>query len=111
MRRHVTYILDADGQPQPFDHTAEWARWFESADRHVAMTILTGHATGEPVKVSTIFLAIDHNYLRDGPPILWETMVFGSVMDGEQERYTSAADALAGHAKVVRRVKMALAAR
>jgi hypothetical protein len=35
-----------------------------------------------------------------GPPVLWETFVFGGVLDGEMQRYTSKADALAGHQRM-----------
>lgn len=54
--------------------------------------------------VSTVFLGLDHAH-NGGPPVLWETMVFGGDLDGEQERYTSRADAVAGHAAMVARVK------
>ena len=56
--------------------------------------------------VSTVFLAFDHGW-GGGPPVLWETMVFGkkSQYDEEQERYASRADALAGHARWVAKVR------
>lgn len=58
--------------------------------------------------VSTVFLGFDHGY-GDGPPVLFETMVFwhGAALDNEQERYTSLADAKAGHERWVRAVKIA----
>lgn len=47
--------------------------------------------------VSTVFLGLDHSYGK-GPPILWETMVFGgSMRDEYMERYTSEQEALEGH--------------
>jgi hypothetical protein len=45
-----------------------------------------------------VFLGVDHAHLG-GPPVLWETMIFGFENDEYQERYTSKADALAGHAR------------
>lgn len=39
----------------------EWARWFETADRHIGLTDTEFHS------ISTIFLGL--------PPILFETMV------------------------------------
>ena len=51
----------------------EWAEWFEHFElRNIAQTEIS-----ENVRVSTVFLGIDHNFLDDGPPILFETMVFG----------------------------------
>lgn len=48
----------------------EWARWYETAERHVALTS-TRHFI-----ISTVFLGTDHNYWGEGDPILFETMVF-----------------------------------
>ena len=54
-------------------------------------------------------LGLDHAW--SGPPLLFETMVFGGELDEFQERYTSKPDALAGHARAVARVLQALALR
>jgi len=56
-------------------------------------------------QVSTIFLVIDHNFGDDGPPLLFETMVFGGPLDESQERYSTWAEAVAGHARWVEKVK------
>lgn len=61
-------------------------------------------------RVSTVFLAYDHRFWGNGPPILWETMVFapdGDVPeDGTvQVRYCSRAEALEGHAARVAALK------
>lgn len=51
--------------------------------------------------VSTVFLGLDHNY-GDGPPLLFETMVFG--LPGETEyqwRYATWDEAVAGHERAV----------
>lgn len=40
------------------------------------------------VRVSTVFLGLDH-FGRVGEPVLWETMIFGGAHDGYQARYTS----------------------
>lgn len=37
----------------------------------------------------------------DGPPVLWQTMIFGGPRDLQQVRYTSQAAALKGHEQVV----------
>ena len=61
------------------------------------------------VRLSTVFLCIDHSFdsLGNGPPVLWETMIFGGPRDQEQHRYTSHADALAGHLKILAELKKA----
>lgn len=38
------------------------------------------------VKVSTVFLALDHRFNDQGPPLLFETMIFGGEHDGYQDR-------------------------
>lgn len=71
------YILDENGEPLACEDLMEWARWFETADRQVALTNIPNRE--DPLdadyKVSTVFLGLDHNHFK-GPPVIWETMVF-----------------------------------
>jgi len=90
------YVLDDDGHPRAVDDVLVWARWFETADRTVAVDQVS-----ETVRVSTVFLALDHNYGGEGAPVLWETMIFGGPHDGAMWRYASRASALAGHAEAL----------
>ena len=92
------YILNKRGEPKKAD-LLPWARWYETADRQLAETRI------EQTRISTVFLGLDHSFGLDGPPVLWETMVFGGKLDEEQCRYTSKDDALTGHARMVKRVK------
>jgi hypothetical protein len=89
------YILDGQ-EPVPEPDVLRWARWFESADRVVAKTVVEGQ------EVSTVFLGLDHQW-GIGPPLLFETMVFalGSSLDQRCERYATWADAVAGHDGIV----------
>lgn len=59
------------------------------------------------VEISTVFLGINHAR-GEGPPLWFETMVFGGKLDGEMDRYSTYADAVAGHVAMVDRVKAAL---
>jgi hypothetical protein len=56
------------------------------------------------VAVSTVWLGLDHNYSGSGPPLIFETMVYGGVFDREQERYATEAQALVGHHRWVSNV-------
>lgn len=56
---------------------------------------------GEELLVSTVFLGIDHNFGDDGPPILYETMIFGGSLEGETRRYCTREDAMACHENVL----------
>ncbi len=57
---------------------------------------------GVPITVSTVFVGIDCNDTGDdGPPVLWETMIFVNGDGEEQWRYASKAAAKHGHHIVV----------
>ena len=86
MSRH--YILDGH-KVVPVD-LMTWAHWFEKADRHIAQTIQGN------VRVSTVFLGLDHQW-GEGPPILFETMIFGGKHDQYQKRYSTWDEAEQGH--------------
>lgn len=93
------YILNPDGSVEATDLTT-WARWFETGDRIIAQD------TVDESRVSTVFIGIDHNFGASGPPLLFETMVFDGPLDGEQDRYATKAEALAGHAVMLARVNV-----
>lgn len=108
---HGLYILDDQGEPVAEPDLFAWAEWLEGAyrtgSRHLA------DDTIGPYRVSTIFLGLDHQFGVGGPPVLWETMIFGVEEEVEllgrrcrkpidQFRYTSKAEALDGHASAVK---------
>jgi hypothetical protein len=59
-------------------------------------------AISDDVEVSTIHLVINHRY-GDGPPLIFETLVFGGPLDGDGDRWASEAEAIVGHELWVRR--------
>jgi hypothetical protein len=78
------------------DGLEQWAKRMVDVDRHVAQTEV---ALG--VVVSTVFLGVNHQHF-DGPPLLFETMVFNDYGDdGTQERYSTWDEAEAGHCRIV----------
>ena len=86
------YILDENKNTVPVEDVKTWAAWYEKADRKVAHTEVPELGAD----VSTVFLGLDHQW-GDGPPILFETMIFGSDLDGYQERYSTWDEAIEGH--------------
>lgn len=52
------------------------------------------------VHVSTVFLGLDHA-MFGGPPVLFETMIFGGEHDEYQERYQTYESAQEGHWRAV----------
>ena len=97
------YILEGT-TPLAVQDTITWGQLFATADWKVAHTQVSPDA-----EVSTVFLGMDHNFFRDGPPILWESMVFGGPLDGEQERYATYHNAAQGHEAMVERCRAAVA--
>jgi hypothetical protein len=87
------FTLNASGEPEPCYDVIAWGEWLEGADRTVARDRLSNGA-----EVSTVFLGLDHNFTASGPPVLWETMIFGGPRDGYCDRATSRAAALVNHA-------------
>ncbi len=95
------YILDRE-KVTPVQDVLEWARWFEDADRHVLNTILG------KVRISTVFLGVDHNFSGEGPPLIFETMVFSGDYNGYCDRFSTWEEAEAGHAKAIEMVTSSL---
>lgn len=57
------------------------------------------------VVVSTVFLALDHGWTGKGPPVLFETMIFGGEHDGYQERCCTLSEAIQMHAVALELVR------
>ena len=77
-----------------------WAEAFENGDaRRVAFDQV---APG--FEVSTVFLGLDHRF-GNGPPLLFETMVFDDYGGGDQWRYSTWAEAVQGHNQAVAQLK------
>lgn len=99
------YVLNEAREPVPATSMEEWAEWMLDDDgRRVAVDEFTGH-DGEPVRVSTVFLGMNHRHRGVGLPVLFETLVFGGLMADEMERYSTWAEAAEGHARTLRVVQ------
>lgn len=87
---------DRQGHPMTL---LEWAAAFETRrdQKRVAETTLPNGRW-----VSTVWLGLDHSF-GSGPPLIFETMVFPSkddMGDLDSDRYSTEAEALAGHARL-----------
>jgi len=94
--RPLWWILDADHRAVPTD-MHEWATFFKDQNnRRVAFDKVEGFA------VSTLFLGTDRPFGASGPPLLFETMVFGSDDSIQGSAWWSTWDeAIEGHARMV----------
>jgi hypothetical protein len=128
--RSLQYILKDRNTLVPAE-TLEWAFWMEVERRKPVGESLWRVGHNELVDgylVSTVFLGLDHRFGFNGPPIVFETMAFmpmkrlhkdwivmgralrrkGQRSQGHeilQWRYSTWAEAEAGHAKAVRLVR------
>jgi hypothetical protein len=85
--------------PVPCDDVHEAALSWEADQRRVALT------TVGVQNVSTVFLGLDHRF-GEGPPLLFETMVFGFGPDDERcERCSTWEEAEAQHERIVNELK------
>jgi len=102
------YVLDGKTPVRESD-LIKWAKWFETANRRVRNDVATVKFKGEKVgevRVSTVFLGLDHSF-GDGPPLLFETMVFGGPLDQEMDRCSTWEAAEKMHEAMCERVKLA----
>ncbi len=84
--------------PIPVEDPIEWAKGLEEENRRVGKDFI-----GE-VMISTVFLGLDHSF-GGGPPLLFETMIFGGELEGWQERCSTWEQAEEMHKKAMAMVR------
>ena len=98
------YLLK-DKLPVKIDDFLSWGIEMKSCRqiRHDTITDKINH--DNKVRISTIFLGIDHAFGGETGPILFETMVFGGKHDQYQDRYRTWDEAVNAHKNIVEMVK------
>lgn len=94
----LLYILAADRQPVPCSDILAWGIWMAE---HSEMCVVAQEELSPGIRVSTVFLGVDHGLISDASPILFETMWFTDYGGQGQQRYCTWDEAVAGHAEVV----------
>lgn len=96
-------LFDRQGRPITSQQFCELNK--KDDYRHIGYDVLKWGGV-----VSTVWLGVSYNFNLDGPPIIFESMVFSkapSEKSGQfgralyQTRYSTLADAKAGHRKLV----------
>lgn len=89
---------DRQGNPQTIDQVGKLMR--DKEYKRVAETTLINGGT--QYWVSTVWLGLDHSF-GDGPPSIFETMVFTDdpTWSEHMDRYTTEAEATTGHQNMV----------
>ena len=101
--RFSNYVLDPARTAVPVGPsdpkwTALWARKAGKNPRQVAENFVGGESG---TRLSTVFLGIDHSF-GEGALKLFETMVFGGLLDQWQWRYTTWEEAETAHREIYR---------
>ena len=103
MTQPIYWVLDGrEAIPAPGDDPMSWARSGVLGTR----VALTEFPSQNGASISTVFLGTNYQLDPEGPPHIFETMVFASdypEMDQECERYSTWDQAEAGHAAMVER--------
>ena len=97
----MSYYYDREGKPLNLEN---WSALFSDKNyQQIAATTL-----GDGTLVSTVWLGMDRRLIEGAPqPLIFETMVFrgGADKEGDQEqqRYSTEAEARAGHEAMVKK--------
>ncbi|MFP5261009.1 MAG: hypothetical protein ACLGJB_03785 [Blastocatellia bacterium] len=95
---HIDKYILVGKKVKPVEDVLEWEEYLEGDDRIVKQETLPNGKY-----VSTVFLGLDHSF-GDGPPLLYETMVFpskGNYSEIDVDRYSTWKEAQAGHKRMV----------
>jgi hypothetical protein len=90
------FVLNEQGEPIRERDIEAWSRWFARADRSIARSIVAPDVT-----VLTTFNGVDDVPGPDSVPKLFESRVFGGILDGEVVQHCTRAEATARHAELV----------
>ena len=111
MNISAKYVLNQHNEPVEVKDLLLWAAAFEDNDKRIVrqntVTELGEHLVSpfKSVFVSTVFLGLDHNFSEKGPPIVFETMVFGGPFNHTMWRYATWDEAVKGHEQLVKMVR------
>lgn len=78
---HGWYRLGANGEPVRCRTMREAMPFTEAEDEERRRLKIVRQEYVGKLWVSTVFLLIDHSWMGQGPPVLWETMIFPSGDD------------------------------
>lgn len=98
------YILDRNRNPV----SSSFAERMDFQRRNRWYWQVVGRSWARGYIVSTVFLGTNHNWLHEGPPILFETMIFREDWKSTEWQWRSRTwnEAVAVHEKVVRLIEL-----
>lgn len=82
---------------------ADWCRLY--GNKNFANRVVKQETLPDGKWVSTTLIGLDHRFIGDGPPLIFETMVFPEECNWSEldvRRYATEEEARAGHEEMVR---------
>lgn len=84
-------------------------QWITAFEDWTARCVGEDHirVRGDAVRVSTVWVGIDRwsSALDDGPPLIFESVVFDGALPSEERAYATRDEAVAGHRLLVEQVR------
>ena len=98
----LLYVENKDGSVR---HPATYDEWFGREPFRILHFVGDVDNINKGALVSTVFLGMDHNWMRSGEPLLYETAIsiVGCGID-VVERYRTREEAALGHAEHLNRM-------
>ena len=94
------YVEEPDGTVRKAESEEEGMAAFNNRWQHKSELEMGG----EKIRVSTVFLGLDHNFFGEGPPLLYETMVFGGDLHQYCDRTSTREEAMKAHEEALEKV-------
>jgi hypothetical protein len=99
-RVQMDCYFDRSGHPITME---QWAKLLENRE-YCRIGDTTIHVKGHDVRISTVWLGLDHCF-GEGPKLIFETMVFGGSQDGYVRRYSTWQVATEGHVETANMIE------
>ena len=109
---HDYYMQLPNGTVIPTDDPDQWGMnmvMLRKTGQHaVGQTYINADGFVAPIFISTVFLGLNHNWRENGPPLIYETMIFNFGSEEYQRRYTDRWEAHCGHQAAINYVRREL---
>jgi hypothetical protein len=88
--------MDTDGNISTTEDVNEWAE----SRTNIKNKRIGFEQINDDTEVSTVFLGTNYSFMSDGPPMLFETMIFGGPSNESCYRCSTHAEALIQHKRI-----------
>ena len=104
MSYDISGWYDKEGNLLPDSHAACEMRYDRASGKISDYARIGEDQVGE-VRVSTVWLGLNHAFGRNSPPLIFESLVFGGEHDQDMMRYATEQEAIEGHRTAVENLR------